>query len=151
MKHGNVNAKTFINNSTWKTLNAGVCEGKLIGGYIENFALLLGNDYFHYDKETKYVLFLEEYEQFSSIAKVSSYLSHIEQHHFIRNVVGLVFGHYSSKEYLELLQRLQRFGKKHDVPVVYCDDFGHGNNHAIIPIGSYGKLDAERQSMTYIN
>ena len=34
-----------------------------------------------------------------------------------------------------LLDRLERFGLRHGVPVAYCDDFGHGENHAILPIG----------------
>ncbi|NLG88822.1 MAG: LD-carboxypeptidase [Clostridiaceae bacterium] len=63
------------------------------------------------------------------------------------NVAGLIFGHYSLTQYPELFQRLERLGKKHNIPVVYCDDFGHGVNHAILPIGRIARLDAGSKSL----
>ena len=143
------NIKIFTKNSNWHTMNAGTSEGFLIGGYLRNFALLLGNKYFKYDKETKYILFLEDHEKFSDVAKVSSFVSHIEQHEFMNNVAGLVFGHYAENIPEDLLTRLARFGTKHGVPVIYCDDFGHGVNHAIFPIGRKAKLDADNQVLTF--
>lgn len=145
------NTNEFISNSEWKILNSGRCEGKLIGGYIRNFALLLGSRYFNYDKSQKYVLFLEDHENFSGVAKVSSFISHIEQSKFIDNVAGLIFGHYSENVPVDLLNRLERFGEKYDIPVVYSDDFGHGVNHAIFPVGSLVKLDADKKKMNFID
>jgi len=49
-----------------------------------------------------------------------------------------------------LMERLKRFGVKHDVPVVYCDDFGHGNNHAILPIGCDAALDTGKCELLFI-
>jgi len=141
--------KIFTKSSDWHTMNGGVTEGFLIGGYTRNFSLLLGNKYFKYDKQMKYILFLEDHEKFSDIAKVSSFISHIEQHEFINNVAGLIFGHYSEIIAEDLLARLARFGTKHEVPVIYCDDFGHGVNHAIFPIGRKVKLDADDQVLTF--
>jgi muramoyltetrapeptide carboxypeptidase len=139
----------FVKNKDWEILNGGNCEGTLIGGYTRNFALMLGNKYFKFDKEKKYVLFLEDHEKFSSIAKVSSYISHIEQHEFIGNVAGLIFGHYSENVPDDLLRRLERFGKKYDIPVVYTDDFGHGVNHAIFPIGGNARFNADNQTLSF--
>lgn len=144
-------AGAFVSNSNWKTINNGVCEGILIGGYTRNFALLTGSTYFPYDNKVKYILFLEDHEKFSNINEVSSYISHIEQSSFINNVVGLLFGHYSTSPYPDLLQRLERFGKKYNVPVAYCDDFGHGVNHAILPIGAVSKLDTDKKILNFIN
>lgn len=94
-------------------------------------------------------MFLEDHENFSKIAKVSSFISHIEQSDFINNVAGLIFGHYSEKVPDDLLKRLERFGEKHNVPVMYTDDFGHGRNHAIFPIGAMAKLDADNKQMIF--
>lgn len=143
------NTDLFAKNSKWQTMYTGICEGELIGGYARNFALMLGNKYFIYDESKKYVLFLEDHEKFSNIAKVSSFISHIEQNDFIHNVSGLIFGHYSETIFPDLLMRLERFGKKHSVPVVYCDDFGHGVNHAILPIGKSVTLDTYNQSLAF--
>ncbi len=142
-------SNNFIKNSEWKTLNEGICEGNLIGGYTRNFALMLGNKYFSYKKDENYILFLEDHETFSITAEVSSYISHIEQSDFICNVCGLIFGNYSENVPEDLLKRLERFGKKHNVPVVYTDDFGHGVNHAILPIGKSAKFNADNQTLTF--
>ena len=138
----------FVKSNEWKSLHGNSCEGTLIGGYTRNFALMLGNKYFHYDKEKRYILFLEDHISFSDVAQVSSYISHIEQHQFINNVTGLIFGHYTENVPVDLLNRLKRFGNKYNVPVVYTDDFGHGINHAIFPIGANAKLDANDQTLT---
>jgi len=141
--------KVFEKNSDWITVNNGECEGRLTGGYISIFPLLLGNRYFNYDKQKNYLLFLEGREEANPVAAVSSCISHIEQHEFINNVAGMIFGHYANKMPDDLLKRLERFGKKYDVPVVCCDDFGHGVNHAILPIGRTAILDATKQTLIF--
>ncbi len=52
----------------------------------------------------------------------------------MEQVTGLLFGHYSDDISLLLFEILERFGKKYSIPVAYCDDFGHGSNHATFPI-----------------
>lgn len=143
------NAETFVKNSPWRTLHGGACEGTLIGGYTANFALLLGSRYFRHDKTKKYILFLEDHEKFSSVAHVSSLLSHIEQHAFMDCVGGLLFGHYAENTPEDLFKRLARLGQKHGIPVVCCDDFGHGDNHAIFPIGEQALFDGDRQMLAF--
>ena len=96
-------------------------------------------------------MFLEDHENFSTVAKVSSFISHIEQTDFIDNVAGIIFGHYSENVPTELLNRLKRFGEKYKVPVVYTDDFGHGINHAIFPIGADVQLNSEKPSLCFLN
>lgn len=139
----------FVSNGKWTLCHGGACEGILTGGYTRNFALLLGGDYFRYDADRKYLLFLEDHEKFSNVGTISAYLSHIEQSPFIRTVSGLLFGHYAVAKSPELLGRLGRFGDRHGVPVVYCDDFGHGVNHAILPIGVTARLDADAATMDF--
>jgi len=67
----------------------------------------------------------------------------------MRNVSGLVFGHYFVYVSDDLLCCLERFGAEHNIPVVYTDDFGHGTRHAIFPIGMNARLDADKQSMVF--
>jgi muramoyltetrapeptide carboxypeptidase len=140
----------FEKNSEWHTLNGGKVEGFLLGGYLSIFALMLGNRYFKYDKDKKYILFLEAREETYSPAAVSSFLSHIEQNNFISNIAGIIFGHYSKSVPADLFKRFGRFGQKYDIPVIYCDDFGHGVNHAILPIGEKTMLDADKQVLRFL-
>lgn len=134
----------------WRTIRSGACEGILIGGYTMNFAWLVGGDYFKYDAGQKYILFIEDHEKFSEPVAVSANLSHIEQSPFIRNVSGLIFGHYSNEVPETLLQRLERFGEKYSIPVIYTDDFGHYTKHSILPIGVSARLDTNAQKLLFI-
>ena len=142
-------AEKFVSDSKWKVLCGGNCEGRLIGGYTSLFGLMIANQYFKYDTNEQYLLFLEDHEKFSGVGAVSTYLAFISQSTFMRNVTGLIFGHYSVNVPDDLLRCLERFGIKHNIPVIYTDDFGHGTRHAILPIGVTAKLDADNQSMSF--
>ncbi|MDR0915609.1 MAG: LD-carboxypeptidase [Oscillospiraceae bacterium] len=139
----------FVSDSEWRVLRGGTCAGTLIGGYTSIFGLLLSNEYFSYDTSRKYLLFLEDYERFSNVGAVNTYLSAIEQSAFMRQVTGLIFGHYAAEVPDILLQRLERFGAAHDIPVVYTDDFGHGTRHAILPIGVDAVLENGQLTLSY--
>ncbi|MBR6787122.1 MAG: LD-carboxypeptidase [Clostridia bacterium] len=147
LMHGPVD-KHFAN-SDWHVQYAGQGSGTLVGGYARNVAMMLDGPHFSYDPNEKYVLFLEDHEKFGGPDYVSAMISHIEQSNFIHCVTGLIFGHYSTTLNEHLLARLKRFGEKHQVPVVYCDDFGHGVNHAILPIGRKAVLDTEKCELRY--
>lgn len=136
-------------NSVWRVMNPGRAEGILLGGYVRNFAMQLSSRYFPVDLTKKYVLFIEDHKMFGGIDYVSAMLSHIEQSDFMHSVTGLIFGHYDTELHPELLSRLKRFGERYAIPVVYCDDFGHGVNHAILPVGRRAELDTEHCTLRY--
>lgn len=139
----------FQKQTRWITLRKGIASGTLIGGYLENMALLLNTEYFQPVEGTSYVLFLEDHKMFSDPSRVSALLTHMEQSSFIHQVSGLLFGCYTKGYHEDLLARLGRFGQKHQIPVVYSNDFGHGRNHGILPIGCLATLDANRQRLFF--
>lgn len=139
----------YISNSKWYTIKEGYCEGKLIGGYLVNFVLSLGNPLFPYPMDDKYILFLEELEKFQSIQNVSMLLTCLGQSHLMERVTGLLFGHYSDEISIPLFEILKRFGQKYNIPIAYCDDFGHGTNHAIFPIGKEAILDTGNRTLLF--
>lgn len=143
-------ADVHMANSPWQVQTKGVACGVLVGGYARNFAMLLGSRYFPVDLNEKHLLFLEDHERFGGVDYVSAMLSHMEQSDFMNTVTGLVFGHYSVHPHPELLARLKRFGERYGIPVVYCDDFGHGANHAILRIGHPAELDTEACALRYL-
>lgn len=136
-------------NSEWYTLSSGSGSGILIGGYLLNFALLLGSEKFQLDRNQEYILFLEDHERYFGVPYVSALLSSIEQSSFMTRVRGLLFGNYSNQTNQYLLGRLARIGEKWKIPVCYCDDFGHGENHAILAIGAKVTLDADEKKLIY--
>lgn len=136
--------------SPWRVLNPGRAEGVLCGGYTLNFCLLLGTQYFPVDLKEPHLLFLEDHEKFSGESQVSAFLGHVEQSDFMRSVTGLMFGNYADRPRPDLYARLKLLGERHRIPVVYCDDFGHGKNHGILPIGAEAALDTEAGILRYV-
>lgn len=133
----------------WMTLKAGQAEGILVGGYLKNFAMQMGSGYFPIDTSKKYVLFLEDNIRFGDEAYVSAMLTHIQLSGFMSCVSGLLFGHYDTKPHPFLYNRLAELGEKYDIPVAYCDDFGHGQNHAILDMGRACSLNTRAGSLLY--
>ena len=141
----------FEKNSEWKMINDGVGEGTLIGGYTTRFSSIIGSKYCPFDKNDDYILFLENYEAFNEPSKISAHLAQIEQHELMVHVKGLLFGHYSEKNNQELADVLYRFGRKNGIPVMSCDDFGHGRNHGILPIGVSARLDTSKRTLEFLS
>lgn len=63
----------------------------------------------------------------------------------------MVFGHFSDNPSDILFQCFERFGKRNDIPVVYTDDFGHGTKHAVFPIGSNVKFNADARTLEFMD
>lgn len=143
------NVTDYNSNSDWHMITEGCCRGSLVGGYLLNFALALGNRFFPYQMDKNYILFIEELDQFRDIEHVSMFLTCIGQSRLMEQVTGLLFGHYSDDVSLLLFEVLERFGKKYSIPVAYCDDFGHGSNHAIFPIGRKAVLDTTNKTLLF--
>lgn len=130
-----------VGNSQWRCLCPGQAEGLLTGGYLDNFLFISNVGWLKIPEGERVILFLEDHEKFFSIEHESVLLTRLEQSPIMRQVAGIVFGHYSEPINGHLLERLQRLGRKWNIPVAYCDDFGHGANHAILPIGVRCRLD----------
>ena len=142
-------ARQFISDSKWKILHAGIGEGIIIGGYAPEFAMLQSNRYFNFASDKKYLLILEDHEQFHVPEAMATFLGYLEQSPVMKNVSGLIFGQYAAAENVILMGVLQRFGARNNIPVVYTDDFGHGTKHGIFPLGQYGKLNTNDASLLF--
>lgn len=143
------NVSHFVSNSQWHILVEGACKGVLLGGYLLNFALSLGNSFFPYPMDRDYILLLEESEKYQSVKDVGMFLTCIEQSPLMEHVTGLLFGHFSDEISSILFGILKRFGERNNIPAAYCDDFGHGFNHAIFPIGQRGALDTTSKTLIF--
>lgn len=136
----------YVKSAPWKTIRAGKCEGVLVGGYLVNYAALYGLEYYPEIPYNSSILFIEDHEMFSTPAIVSKWFSNLEHRNVFKNVKGLIFGHYSASDNQLIDDILYRIGEKYDIPVVKCEDYGHGSNNSILPIGVSAKLDTEKDS-----
>lgn len=135
----------------WRPLTQGAGSGELIGGYLDNFIYLCGAGWVRPRTGQRYVLFLEDHEQFFGIEHESDLLARLESFPILAQTSAVLFGHYSEPVSEPLLERLTRLGRRWKIPVCYCDDFGHGRHHAILPIGACATLDADRCTLTYMS
>lgn len=131
---------------SWKTVYPGKGEGVLVGGYLVNFAALYGLQYYPQIPYDSCILFIEDHEKFSSPAIVSKWFSNLEHRNVFAKVTGLIFGHYSTNDNPLIDDILYRIGKKYHIPVVRSEDYGHGSNNAILPIGIPAILDTDSES-----
>ncbi|MDR2895844.1 MAG: LD-carboxypeptidase [Propionibacteriaceae bacterium] len=145
----------FLVDSPWRSLSAGAASGRLLACYAGLLPAMLHHPLWEdsgwgRDPGQPLILALEDHEFFSSPGQVGTWLSFLEQQPFIEAVQGLIFGHFADSAPHELLERLARFGADHHIPVVYCDDFGHGDRHAIWPIGATVTLDGNQASVEFL-
>ncbi len=133
----------------WTIIREGRCEGVITGGYLVNFAAMLGGQYFSWNRNEKYLLLLEDHEVFSKPCVVSKWLSHISQSGLMDNVTGLFFGLYSDEHQSAIDDVLRRFGDFHNIPVVHCRDFGHGEANAVYPIGIRAAFDTVDKTFSF--
>ena len=138
-----------IANSKWHCLVPGEARGTLIGGYLANVIYLCAMGRIPSEDDKRYVLFVEDHEKFFGIESESAYIGRLEQCGILKRCAGLLFGHYSAPVNGHLLERLCRLGEKWHIPVAYCDDFGHGENRAILPIGAEATLNTQCCTLTY--
>lgn len=145
LKHDNNRAVEHA--TPWKTIRGGKAEGTLIGGYLLNCALLYKTDYVKFENDKKYIFFLEDHECFSPVSRVSNYLTYIEEAGVFEHASGVIFGNYANHPQPEIEEILERKTAKYGIPVIKCDDFGHGAYTSILPIGVHASLDADKQTL----
>ncbi len=146
----NRDMKQHLKSCPWHTLVPGRARGQLCGGYLDNFTYLANSQWVVPTPGTDYILFMEEHCTFFGVEHVSDELARLENSPIFQQAAGLLFGQYADEPNKHLLNRLRILGERRGIPVAYCDDFGHGKNHAIIPIGIQAILDTEQQELFYI-
>lgn len=140
----------YLPSAPWRVLRGGAGAGRLIGGYLVNFAVMLGGRYLPVDPNERYLLCIEDHVRFSSPAVVSKYFSHIEQTGFFSQVTGLLFGHYSDEPSPAVDDILLRLARRYRIPVARCEDYGYGENNALLPLGAQARLDADKGRLEFL-
>ncbi len=136
----------YVKNSEWRVLTPGKAEGILVGGYLINFATLLGLEWYESLPDEDIILFIEDHEKFSNPAMISKWFTMLEHKGVFKRAKALIFGHYSLEERPVIDDILTRIGKRYGIPVIRNEDFGHGANGAILPISVKAKLDTADMS-----
>ena len=134
--------RDFEANEGYWVINEGNAEGKIEGGNLCTYNLLLGTSFRHHFTEDT-ILFIEDTEA-SPLQDFERDLQALIHQDDFKYVKGLIIGRFQkgskiTKEGLEYIVHTKAELK--DIPVIANVDFGHTSPILTIPLGGYAKLE----------
>lgn len=137
--------RNFIKNEGWWMINGGQAEGKIIGGNLGTFNLLLGTTY-RPAFEADTILFIEDcYTSGGDIGTFERNLQALMYQEDFKNIKALVIGRFQkasevSREKLEFILRSK--SQLQNLPIIANVDFGHTTPLLTLPIGGTARVSS---------
>lgn len=132
--------KQVKKDNDWKVLKLGTCKGKLIGGNLQTFLLLIGTEYLPVNSFKGKILFIEECEM--NMDEFCSHLESLRLHGILDSVKGILIGKFDTPEMNENVgEFLKDYFKGYEKPIIYNMDFGHVYPIMTLPIGREATVD----------
>lgn len=137
--------REFIKNEGFWSIHDGNAEGKIVGGNLGTYNLLLGTEY-QPKFETDTILMIEDAGETTDVVFDRNLQALCHQPDF-KNVKGLVIGRFQksskiSREILEFIINSKEELK--NIPVLANVDYGHTTPIITIPLGGYAKMQNGR-------
>lgn len=139
--------REFIKNDGELIINEGEAEGKIIGGNLCTFNLLIGTEFMPSIKNS--ILFLEDDEE-SKLKHFDRNLQSLLHQLEFSQVRGLVIGRFqkvSEATNEKIMKMIETKRELKNIPVVANLDFGHTSPLFTFPIGGTAKLSANKDSI----
>lgn len=134
--------KQVKKNNDWKYLQEGTCKGKLIGGNLQTFLLLIGTEYLPKESFKDKILFIEECEM--NMDEFCSHLESLRLNGILDSVKGILIGKFDTPEMNEGIEEFVKdYFKDYKKPVVYNMDFGHVFPICTLPIGREATVECK--------
>lgn len=138
----------------WKTIQEGSGEGKILGGCLASFSLLLGTEYDPLEiVNSPYILILEDIGESKSL--IQSRLRQISQHKKFYLCKGIIFGSFAfcdqkpEKNNISIEEIAKDVFKNNNIPLARIEEIGHCVENIIIPIGAEGALKCVEQDVDF--
>lgn len=143
------NKREFIKNDGSLPINKGDAKGKIIGGNVCTFNLLLGTEFMPSIKDS--ILFLEDDEESKSEHFDRNLQAILHQREFSQ-VKGIVIGRFqkaseATKE--KIIKMIKTKKELKNIPVVANLDFGHTSPLFTFPIGGTAKLSVRKEDVKF--
>jgi muramoyltetrapeptide carboxypeptidase len=140
----NGDAARYSSVSDVVTIKGGTAQGQLIGGNLSILATTLGTPY-----QADYsgaLLFVEDIGE--DTYKIDRMMAHLEQAGVLDHMSGFIFGKCTDcsagdPPTFSLMQVLNHYLPKYEVPAVYNVDIGHEPDNFTIPMGAMAELNAD--------
>jgi len=128
-----------------QTITSGIAQGPLIGGNLTLISALLGSPYL--PSFSGAILFLEDVGE--AIYRVDRMLTQLSLSGELRQVSGIIFGHFTGVEpnpglgNFALMDILKQHCEPLGVPCYFGAMIGHIEQQSTVPIGAYARMNAD--------
>lgn len=127
-----------------KVIREGDAEGRLVGGNLRCLLKLAGTEYFPNFKDS--ILFVEA--RSGDIKQYEYMFEQLKQIGVFDLIKGVIVGYVKGLQEevnvkIQMEDILLRVSNDYSFPILKCNDFGHKNSNAIMPIGVRVKFDTD--------
>lgn len=136
--------RAFIKNEGWWVINPGIAEGKIIGGNLGTFNLLLGTEY-RPTFEADTILFIEDcFTSDGDLGAFERNLQALMYQEDFKNVKAMVIGRFQKASNItqENLAFILNKPQLKSLPIIANLDFGHTTPMVTLPIGGSARLNS---------
>lgn len=125
-----------------KVIREGEAEGKLAGGNLRCLLKLAGTEYFPNFKDS--ILFVEA--RSGNIKQYEYMFEQLKQIGVFDLIKGAIVGYVKglqedNDDKIQMEDILLKVSDGYSFPILKCDDFGHKNSNAVMPIGVKSRID----------
>lgn len=152
----NIARKMNIEEHNYELLQGnGIFEGKLLGGCIDVFQMMIGTSIWPDLNEWEgKILYLETSEDKPSPAYVTYWLRNLVAQGIIDKISGIIIGKPKGEtyyeEYKEVFKKVIGFeANRSDLPILYNINFGHSAPMCILPNGINVKVDLNKKKIIF--
>lgn len=145
--------RKFIKNEGWWVINSGNAEGKIIGGNLGTFNLLLGTSY-RPAFEAATILFIEDcFTSSGDLVYFERNLQALMYQEDFKNVKALVIGRFqeASQVTREKLEFILNKPELKYLPIIANLDFGHTTPLLTFPIGGTARISSDNGILVQIS
>jgi muramoyltetrapeptide carboxypeptidase LdcA involved in peptidoglycan recycling len=153
----NISRKLIEDKHSYEILQgSGIVQGKLIGGCLDVFCMIIGTEIWPSHKEFENsILFLETSEDCPSPNEVCYFLRNLVAQGIIDKINGIIIGKPLDEKYYEeykeiYIKVIGKEAKRPDLPILYNVNFGHNAPQSIIPYGVMAQIDCTNKTFSII-
>lgn len=152
-KNINISKKLIPEKHGYEVLQGnGIITGRLLGGCIDVFPMIVGTDLWPTKKDWKdKILLLETSEDKPSPSLLTYYLRNIGAQGILNEIKGIVVGKPQGEEYYEeykevCIKVMKEFNCD-NLPIIYNVNIGHASPIGILPLGTEIKIDLDNKKI----
>lgn len=152
----NLAKKTLPEEHGYETIQgSGIVSGKILGGCIDVFPMIIGTEIWPTLDEWKdKILLLETSEEKPSPELVTYYLRKLGAQGIFNVIKGIIVGKPQEEKYYEEYKEvykkvLQEFNKE-DLPILYNVNIGHASPIGVLPLGVEVKIDYTKRKIVLL-